>query len=708
MLGLRAPEDSAMSIGGFMQAAGNAAIDKTKAKDDAAAAARFEPVVEELAGHIRSAWTRNHDAKREVNERMIRALRQRQGKYDPETLRQIRQIGGSEVYMRIVAAKCRGVSAWLRDVLLANGSERPWELDPTPMPELPPDKMMSVREEMAKTVAQLGQAGMPINVPEMRRLLEMRKHQMLGELRSDAKAKAEQMERYMEDQLVEGGFQMALAQFIDDLTTFPAAILKGPIIRKRRKLAWVQGAEGWEAKDEERFVPEWERVSPFDLYPSPQAESVNEGELIEKHRLSRAELKAMVGVEGYSEEKINTVLEEYGEGGLVDWTDFDSEREDVEEKSDTSSNPDNLIDALQYWGSVQGKMLIEWGMDEKDIPDPLDEYEIEAWLIGTHVIKAVVNPDPLNRRPYFKTSFETVPGTFWGIAVPDLIEDVENMCNATARALSNNMGIASGPQAWIDVDRLAVGEDVTNLFPWKIWQVRSDTTGANAKPLEFFQPGSNAQELMAVYEKFSVLADEYSGVPRYMTGESPTGSVGRTASGLSMLMGHAGKIMKQVVANIDTDVFSPLLERLHGYNMRYSDDETVKGDVRVIARGINSLTMKETAQVRRNEFLAATANQFDMNIIGPNGRAAVLREVAKTLDMNVDRVVPDPDMLAAQQQLAQLMAPPMPAGSEQAPGSPQQPKEAAPQQGNGQGPSQSGQQLMDGAPQQDNFQPPNT
>lgn len=712
MFGLRPPEDSAMTVGGFMHAAGNAAIEKTEKIEKArerAEKASMEPVIEGLAGHIRDAWQTNKEAKALVHERMIAAMRQRQGQYDPDLLRVIRETGGSEIYMRLTAAKCRGVSAWLRDVLLANGSDRPWELDPTPMPELPPDRMVNLEREMTQMVIQMSQSGVPVETPQIKRLLESRKHEMMSELRADAKAKAEQMERYMEDQLLEGGFSSALSQFIDDLTTFPAAIIKGPVIRKRRKLSWAQGAKGWEVRDEDRFVPEWERVSPFDLYPSPHAEHVNEGELIELHRLSRSELSAMIGVEGYSEDIIRTVLDEHGEGGLIDWTDFDSEREAVEERSGSERNSDRLIEAIQYWGSVQGKLLLEWGVKAKDVPDPVAEYEIEAWLIGRYVIKAVLNPDPLGRRPYFKTSFENVPGTFWGISVPDLTADVQAMCNATARALANNMGISSGPQVYLDIDRLPPGEDIENLYPWKIWQFRADTTGSSAKPMEFFQPNSNAQELMAVYERFSQMADEYSGVPRYMTGESPTGSVGRTASGMSMLMGHAGKIMKQVVANIDSDVFSPLLERLHGYNMRYSDDETVKGDVKIVARGINNLIMKEAAQVRRNEFLAATANDIDMGIIGPEGRAAVLREVVKSLDMNVDRVVPDPDMMQARQQLTALQVPPMP--SRQAPGSMQAPTPALPgnpgqaQQNQPNGPAQSGQALMDGEPQTDHFNP---
>jgi len=252
---------------------------------------------------------------------------------------------------------------------------------------------------------------------------------------------------------------------------------------------------------------------------------------------------------------------------------------------------------------------------------------------------------------------------------------------------------------------LAQGEDVTSLRPWRIWQVTSDPVGNGAyqrEPITFMQPNSNVPELAGIIKTFMELADEWSGIPRYLTGDAP-GGAGRTASGLSMLMSNAGKSLKQVVANVDNYALRPMLQRLHYWNMKYSDDADLKGDINIVVRGANALVAKESAQVRRNEFLATTANPIDMQIIGPEGRANVLREVVKTLDMDANKIVPSEEVLrqtmkaqalAAQQQAA-LQA------QQGTPPSPQGPTPAAPG-----GPSDSGQSLMDGAPQTDNFGPP--
>jgi hypothetical protein len=63
--------------------------------------------------------------------------------------------------------------------------------------------------------------------------------------------------------------------------------------------------------------------------------------------------------------------------------------------------------------------------------------------------------------------------------------------------------------------------------------------------------------------------------------------------------------------------------------------------------------------VRRAEFLRDTANPIDMQIMGLDGRAAVLREGAKSLDMNTDDVVPPLSVIRqrlAMQSMAQAEA----------------------------------------------------
>jgi hypothetical protein len=662
--------------------------------------ANSQPVVQALNGYIRKQWMSSMMAKQMTSEiKMLKSVRARRGEYDPDKLAQLREQGSSTIYMMITSNKCRAASSWLRDTLVTASEDKPWTITPTALPDLPPNEVESIMQQAQMEVEQLYLNGTPPTDQQVReRLLEM-KDMALSHLQDMAKRTAERMEVKMEDQLQEGNWSKAFSEFLDDITTFPSAFIKGPIIRKRPKLKWVPTQDGQYALDQtEELVMEWERVDPFNIYPSADASDVNQGDLIERHKLSRADLQAMIGVEGYSEGAIRAVLETYGKGGLRDWIYVDMNKAAAEGKSTmgVQQNPSKLIDALQFWGSVQGQLLLDWGMSPEEVPDPLAEYPVEAWIIADWVIKAVINPDPLGRRPYYKASYEEVPGAYWGNSVADLCRDAQDVCNATARALVNNMSIASGPQVVYNIDRLPQGENITQMYPWKVWQVTSDPLAGSAPPMQFFQPSSLSQELMAVFEKFSILADEYTGIPRYMTGDSPAGGAGRTASGMSMLMSNAGKAIKQVVANIDGTVISPVIERLYYYNMRYGTDPDLKGDVNIVARGAVSLIVKEQAQVRQNQFLQiALTSPFAQQIIGVEGVAELLRQGAKTLDMNPDRIVPPVEIikqrmaqaqaaqLAQQQQLAQAT------GQVEAGGTPPNPSQGA--------------QLQNGAPVTNNF-----
>ena len=599
-----------------------------------------QPVILGLSGYLRECWDVARLAKRPIETIMLAAMRQRNGEYEPSKLAQIAKQGGSEVFMMITEVKCRAAESWLRDILLDNGSP-PWDLHTTPIPDLTPQQTQEIQnmfaERVLRQVQELGQAP---DMEQMRQIKEMVGQDYRFTIMREAQMRADKMKLKIQDQFAQGGWEQAFNDFVTDIVTFPTAFIKGPIVRRQRTLGWTQNAEGRTTVEPiERLAPEYERVDPFRIYPEPGITNINDGYLFELHRMTRMELSDLIGVPGYDEDAIRKVLEE---GNGTSWIneDYELQKDEEERKYYAYMRPTTEYDALEFWGKVSGAMLIEWGLSEEDVPDSAREYDANVWTVGNYVIKAVLNYDPLGEKPYAKTSFIKCPGAFWGKGIPEIIEDLQGVCNAAARALVNNMGIASGPQVEMNVERLAPNEDITNLTPWRIWQTINDPTGSSAPAIKFNQPESRAAELVAVYEKFSRLADDHSGIPAYIYGDTNVQGAGRTSSGLSMLMGAAGKGIRQVVMHIDSDVVKPIVGRQFVYNMRYDEDESIKGDVEIVAKGAINLAVKETVNMRRIEFLNATANPVDLEIIGKEGRAAILREIAKGLQMPSDDVVP--------------------------------------------------------------------
>lgn len=604
-------------------------------------------VVQGLARHLRAMWetARNERSASGLDERLLKCLYTRKSEYTPDKLSAIKSFGGSDVYAGITANKIRAIAAWLKDVLI-DQPEKPWGLEPTAIPDLSETVVSEITGFVETEVhAWMAQTGI---VPKQE-LVNMYYRVMYDEVynrtREEAVVRTSRMEKLIEDQFSEGGFARELSLFIDDFCTFPSAIFKGPVPMRMRDLKWEMGPDGVVAPAVgEKIKLRWKRVSPFDLYPSPSAETPQDGFLFEKHRMSTAELYNYIGVKGYNEEAIRAVLDEADCGRLSGWLDapIDYQRNAAEDRSNFyrhHGTAETLIDALEFWGPVSGKMLQDWGAD---VDDQQRVYEISAWLIKDWVIFAEVNPNPLGRRPYYKSSLDPIPGAFWGQSLVDILDDAQQVVNACARATVNNMGFASGPMMGINSERLAPGQSVDRMVPWMALKFQNDPLGTNgAPPIQFFQPESNVAELTALMEKYYALSDDLSGLPRYMQGVNSSAS--RTSSGLSMLMNAASKSMRTLVANLDRDVISLAVEDTYTHNMLFHPDDSVKGDLCVVARGASAIVHKEAMQARRNEFLNITMNPIDAQIMGPEGRATLLRESAKDLGVDPNTLVPSLD-----------------------------------------------------------------
>ena len=246
---------------------GMASINAREEAKARATEANNRSYIQGLAGHVKSMWSVALQAKRNtVEPRMFQSMRQRRGEYDPDVLAEIKKSGGSEIYMMLTSNKCRAAASWIRDVMLGTRDEKPWTISPSPLPDLPPqinESVMMLANQEANAFEQA--TGQLVGQRDLERITEYVKDRIIANARKRAQEACERMELKMEDQLVEGGFQAALSAFIDDLVTFPTAILKGPVIRKKPRLTWTQGANGFECVVEDKLVLEWERVDPFML-----------------------------------------------------------------------------------------------------------------------------------------------------------------------------------------------------------------------------------------------------------------------------------------------------------------------------------------------------------------------------------------------------------------------------------------------------------
>jgi len=607
-----------------------------------------------LAGHIIQKFTHFRDARRNsgVENEIINCQRAVNGEYSPEDLARIPN-GGANIYMHVTTTKCRAVASWIKDILLS--TKKSWTLKTSPVPTLPSTIVDQIEAAFAAEVEEVkgqpaqamtpatggepGQsaqqpAGNPVeSAANKLREANQRKRNVYDAIQSEIQYEAnhqlKKLEKFIEDQLVEGKWDKALDDFITDFSIFPTAIMKGPIVTKKRKLRYDNG----------RPVPVTDycylnkRVSPLDFYPQPGISDIDEGDCIEHMRMSRSNVYKLKGLPGYINEKIDKVLtDSIGIGWWLN-TGLEDQKADLENHGTEYEMNRETIHSLHFHGSVPCSLLVQWGKYEFELEDPNKEMQVDAVLIGNEVIRCEVNDDPLFRKPYYKASFQNNPGSFWGHSVPYLMHDIQRMCNACARALADNMALASGPQVEVYIDRLADQGAIAGMHPRQIWQLRSDPTGAGGRAINFFTVPSNAEGLLAVYNTFEGKADDATGVPRYAHGNEKTGGAAQTAQGLSMMLESASKGIKDAIRNIDNGLVIPRIEYQFYYNMIGNPDLKYSGDLNVVTVGSQALTVKGAQTARRQEFLQITANPSDIEIMGMSGRADILREMAEELGL---------------------------------------------------------------------------
>ena len=602
-----------------------------------------------LAAHCNREWIRNRDGKQSIEREMLKSLRQREGKYGQQKLAAIRKTGGSEIKMMLTDVKCRAAEAMILDVLFGSG-ERPFSLEPSPIPEIPPELMQIIAQEAALELQQI--VDMIPSEKDVRERVDQYKDIVKKRAKDQAKKNAMRMEDAIDDEYREGGFYEAMEEVVSDLVTLKLGVLRGPETNMVAELKWqpnIMRPNSMRPVIERNPKRRWYAVSPFDMYPSPEARNFDEGTLIQRRRIAPHVLYDQIGVDGFDEKAIRSAIESYGQSGYKDWLWSDFERSQLEGRPyEHIYGQGNDIDVLEVWTKVSGKMLDEWGM--KGISDMEKWYEVNCWLVGNYVIRASMNDDPLGERPYHADSFVRIRNSPWGRGIPEIMTDLQDMCDASARAISNNMGISSGPQIEVEVDRLPDGEKLTQMYPWKIWQTTSNKAGTNQRPaINFFQPNSNAEVLMKVFEFFSNLADEYTGLPRYQYGQANVGGAGRTASGLSMLMNATSRVFKQVIAHLD-QIISSSTTMTHRNLLLYDEDIPNKGDVKVFAKASQALLHREAQQMRLNEVLQATNNPVDFGLMGPKGRMELLKSNLRSLDsIDIEKVLPTSDEMLMQE-----------------------------------------------------------
>lgn len=582
-----------------------------------------------LARYVRGAFTEASDHRQNsgIDVQLLACAFAKRRMYTATELANIDM--PNPVHMGIASLKARAASSWLTDILIPS-YDKPWTLNSTPIPKLPSKLREAIIDALEATVRE--GAADEKQLTEQARFLKTEALKMAKDLADKAN---ENMERLIEDQLMEGNWRGTFGAFIDDLSVFPTAFMRGPVFVNTKKSVWEENKLVTKVEP----VPFVMRVNPFDVFPSPESSTTQDGKyVITRQRMLGERLFAHIGMFGFREEAIRLVLERYPTGFSENLS-YDQARELVETKEEASVGYTLPLDTLIYNGQIDGQTLIDGGLL---VPDPQAFYEVEVWTIGDITVKAVLNPYHTGRRPIYSTSWVKIPSSFWGDSVVSLLLDIDRVCNATARAVLKNNAYSSGPIGEVDTERLAAGENLTSVEPYRLYGVSPDLSGGGRQAINFFVVPNVAGPLQSLFEYYKQLADDISGVPAYVLGSPAAAGAGRTATGLAALMSNAAKGVKAAILNVDRDVIEKLVAGYYEFNLMTSEDPTIKGDAQVIATGASGLLQRELSQSRNAELLQLLAPYTQSGIVKPETIQILLREILKSTGLPVDDMIEDP------------------------------------------------------------------
>jgi len=626
-------------------------------------------------GIIRDKFTRSKDKRLTDEERWLRAYKNYRGVYDDTT--QFTETERSQIFIKITKTKVLAAYSQITDVLFA-GNKFPVGVEPTKIPEgiqetvhidaAIPDPLKEIYEEFnvgydgdgrevpegATTASQLG----PIKELE---LVEDEVKPGPGStptaaVYEPAKEAARFMEKKIHDQLEEsdGSKHLRFAAF--EMALFGTGIIKGPFAHDVEYPNWDD--EG-NYEPIMRTMPRMEAVSIWNFYPDSDAHNMADSEyVIYRHRMSKTDLRELKNRPFFRDSAIERATEQGPNYRNEYW-------EDIIDDTDYRSNI-NRWEVLEYWGVIDKDIAEEAGVTLTKELKKFDQIQINAWVCGDNILRLVLNPFKPTRIPFHAVPYELNPYSFFGVGVGENMEDTQMLMNGFMRMAVDNAMLSGNLIFEVDETQLVPGQDMS-VYPGKVFRRQG---GAPGQALFSTKYQNVSSENMMLFDKARQLADESTGIPSFSHGQTGVTGVGRTASGISMLMGAAAQNIKTVVKNIDDYLLAPLGKAMFAFNMQFDYDPRAKGDLAVLAKGTESLMRNEVRSQKLMQVMQMGANPALAPMIKFD---YILREIAASLDLDEDKIVNDPREAAIQAILMQQVQ-----GEMQAEGAPQQGQEGTP------------------------------
>jgi len=573
--------------------------------------------------------------------RWLQDLRQFKGQYDPEV---IAAIGPkrSRAFVRKTRVKVKTANSRVEDLLFPSGSEKNWEVDTTPVPTVSDEVRQGVIKQLQQMAQQAMQQGQQMPAPYISK--KMVDEAVLKLCKESAKG----MAKVIDDQLSEIRYKQICKKVINSGHLYGTGILKGPLVERRIRSKFVQENGKWVEKSESYIVPFVDYVPLWRFYPDMDADSLDNCRFVyERHQMVQADLAELAQRKSFRKEIIVDYLKSHPDGeSTIKFV--DNELKSIGDRVAKQGSSGGKYEVLERWGWMSGEDLHAAGLAVTE-DRRHESFFSNIWMLPNgEVIKAVLQPINGITWPYHIYYFDKDETSIFGEGLSAVMRDDQTMMNAATRLMLDNGAITSGAMIEVATGLLSSMEDGTEIEPWKVFMRNSASPGTPA--VRAIELPSRLGDLNNLANRFENNADEVSAIPRYMTGENVATGAGGTASGMSMLMGAANIMIKDLVSSWDEGITRSFITSMYRWNMQFHPDSAIKGDYDVKARGSSSLVAREVRAQQLDAFSMAVANPMDAPFIK---RASLLRQRAEAHELS--DVIKTEDEVMAEQSNEQAM-----------------------------------------------------
>lgn len=580
-----------------------------------------EPPEQDLSGlgsTFLNEFSKAEVDRRPTEERWLQDLRQYKGKYDPGEEAAIGTTR-SKSYVRKTRVKVKTVDSRVADLLFPAGSDKNWNIAPTPVPSIDDAERAQIIGQMKQAAAQQMQAqaqaqqGQPGQMQQGgMQVPEPPKEAVDAAILAIVTKAGKGMSKVIDDQLVESRYKKCAIAVLHSGHLYGTGVLKGPLVERRIRTRFKPVGKNWVATDETYLIPFVESVPIWRWYPDMAATTLEECRFVyERHTFTKAKLFELTRNKSFRKEEIVKHLEA-NPTGLLTHRYYDAELKLIGERQSKQGDTGGQFEVLERWGWVDGATLRGIGIT---VPDERiqESFFSNVWVLPNGVvIKAVLQPINGVTWPYHLYYFDKDETSIFGEGLSSIMRDDQKMLNAATRMMLDNAAITSGPMVEWDMSQLDV-MDAPDVVPWK--NILSNGKGNGRPAARVVEIPNHLEWLKAMAQLFDTNADEVTAIPRYMTGENATNGAAGTSSGLSMLMGAVNIVIKDLISGYDEGITTPFLQALYRWNMQFNPDATIKGDFDVYARGTASLVAKEVRARQLNEFAQLSGNPLDAPFI---------------------------------------------------------------------------------------------